>query len=585
MIKVLTGAVTLLAPKYIINAIFVYGDYKGGLTALSVLLGTALFSGLLQAYISGRLIIANTVVYKKFRLELAERIMSVPFERTETEEFLDLKARAEQFVSAGGAGFGMMLENAFGIAGTAVSLFVYIGVLSQINFWLILLVLILTLVSIYLNYVLSKKNIEINLEKSTQERRSAYYSLITDNFRYGKEIRSNDAADWISSRFRNHLNLVQRFYEKMARLSIRYNCLILLLAVAQRAVTYLYLIRQSFTKGIAVGDFSVYLAAVESLSAGLKSLIGGVAELHQYNKYYEAFCEYYAAGDEEDPEAVLPMPDISKELVIEYHDVSFRYPHGEKNALSHISCCIRKGDIISIVGSNGAGKSTFIKLLLRLYKPTEGFISVNGTDIALIDRREYARCFACMFQDFQLFSFSLEDNILLGEDDLSGKAEKAAEFAGLKDRIASLEKGMQTMVYRDFDKEGFTPSGGEAQRLALARAVCRDSSVLILDEPTASLDPNIEYELNQKIRTQLYSNKTIINISHRLHSVRSSSCIFVLENGRLAESGTHEELFSKDTLYRSMFQKQAHDYIHGSIPYGVADASAQGAAPDDGERT
>jgi ATP-binding cassette subfamily B protein/ATP-binding cassette subfamily C protein len=575
---------TLFIPKYIINAIFEKGNYLAALLYLIALIAATLICGLLQVLLSNRLTVEKNIVYKKFQLELTHRIMSVRYERTETAEFLNLKAKAEQFISTGGAGFGAMLESVFALMGTIATLAFCVWYVSQLSFLLILAVLILTAATIVLNYSLSKKNIQINLEKSIQERRAAYFSLLTQHFKFGKEIRGNGCDEWVSNRYGKQLNFLQRFYEKLARYGTKYGSLIFFASVAQKALTYLYLIYITYLKfkyclpipfgvsvirfgAMKVGDFSVYLNSVETFSGGLKSLVGGIASIHQYNKYYESFKEYYALSDLDDASisGSEDMPDVTQEMSIRFNDVTFKYPGTEYEALSHITCEIEKGDILSIVGDNGAGKSTFIKLLLRLYEPTSGTITINGVDVSKIDRREYAKHFACVFQDFQLLSFSLKDNISLGvhETDPNGEAkvDEAIAFAGLTEKVESLEKGKETMIYREFDNNGYTPSGGEGQRLALARAVYRDSEILILDEPTASLDPNIEYELNQRIRSRLHGKKTIINVSHRLHSVRFSNKIFVFRAGKLIESGSHETLFSKPTVYRRMFERQASDYV------------------------
>ena len=536
---------------------------------LAALVVITLITGLLQTLISNRLSVEKSIVYKKFQLDLSRKIMTVRYERTETAEFLDLKARAEQFITTGGAGFGATLDTAFGLIGNMVLLVKYALVLWGIlkDFPLILLIVVLTSMTIVLNYILSKKNIEINIEKSMQDRRAGYFSLLTQHFKFGKEIRGNGCDEWVNGRYEKQLNLLQRFYEKLARYGIKFGILMLLVMLVQKGVTYWYLIRRSLGFGISAGNFSICLNAAEAFSGGLKSVVGGIASINQYNKYYEAFKEYYALSDIDNAITAdtVKMPDIESEMVIRFNDVTFKYPGTNYEALSHVSCEIDRGDIVSIVGDNGAGKSTFIKLLLRLYEPTSGTITINGVDASKIDRREYAKYFACVFQDFQLLSFSLKDNISLGEHETDpngeAKIDEAIAFAGLTEKVESLEKGKDTMIYREFDDNGYTPSGGEGQRLALARAIYRDSEILILDEPTAALDPNIEYELNQRIRSRLHGKKTIINVSHRLHSVRFSNKIFVFRAGKLIESGTHETLFTRPTVYRQMFERQASDYV------------------------
>ena len=575
-----SSVVNLLVPPLIIDAIFsqAYPNFPVAGQLLILLILTALITGVLHTLISNRLSVEKSIVYKKFQLELTQRIMAVRYERTETADFLDLKARAEQFITSGGSGFGTMLDNAFSILGSILTLAFYVSEISKLQPLLILVVTVLTSATILLNYRLSKKSIEINLEKSMQDRRASYFSLLTQHFKFGKEIRGNGCNKWISGRYEKQLNILQRFYEKLARYGIKFGLLMLAVSLTQQALTYLYLIyitymkyrmylRTLIVKPLTAGQFSKYLNATVAFSNGLQSVVGGIASINQYNKYYEAFKEYYALSDEDNAVTAetVKMPDIEREMVIRFNDVTFKYPGTEYEALSHVSCEIEKGDIVSIVGDNGAGKSTFIKLLLRLYEPTSGTITINGVDASKIDRREYAQYFACVFQDFQLLSFSLKDNISLGEheNDPNGEAkiDEAIAFAGLTEKVQSLEKSKETMIYREFDDNGYTPSGGEGQRLALARAIYRDSEILILDEPTAALDPNIEYELNQRIRSRLHGKKTIINVSHRLHSVRFSNKIFVFRMGKLIESGTHETLFTRPTVYRQMFERQASDYV------------------------
>ncbi len=574
------SVINLEIPPLILSALFsnVPPQWVDAAKYLLILLLSVLGSGLLQTLIRNRLSVIKTIVYKKFMLDLAQKIMSVRYERTETAEFLDLKAKAEQFISSGGAGFGSMLDGTFSIIGSVFTLAYYAKAISDLQPILVLIVTVLTGATIALNYVLSKKRIEINLEKSTQERRAGYFTLLTQHFKFGKEIRGNGCDDWVSGRYEKQMNILQRFYEKLARYGIKYGWLMTIVSLAQQALIYLWLIQITWKKYTAfiqtgvgelidVGLFSRYLNATGAYASGLQSIVGGIASVWQYNKYYEAFKEYYAMSDLDNALITdeVEMPDIEHGMTVRFNDVTFKYPGTEYEALSHVTCEIEKGDIVSIVGDNGAGKSTFIKLLLRLYEPTSGTITINGVDVSKIDRRTYAQHFATVFQDFQLLSFSVKDNVSLGEHendpDGEAKIDAALAFAGLTDKIASLEKGKETMIYREFDVNGYTPSGGEGQRLALARAIYRDSDVLILDEPTAALDPNIEYELNQRIRSNLHGKKTIINVSHRLHSVRFSNKIFVFRAGKLIETGSHETLFTRPTLYRQMFERQASDYV------------------------
>lgn len=213
------------------------------------------------------------------------------------------------------------------------------------------------------------------------------------------------------------------------------------------------------------------------------------------------------------------------------------------------------------MGENGAGKTTFIKLLCRLYDPTEGEILFNGVNIKDIDYDQYMELFSAVFQDFKLFAFSIEDNIVFDSHSPENRklAEELLNKVGLSRKISSLQNGIDTNVYKEFDENGFEPSGGEAQKIAIARALARKSKIVILDEPLSSLDPKAEYEIFQQFNS-LIENKTAIYISHRLSSSRFCDMIAVFDNGCIKEYGTHDELIAKRGKYAELYNLQAQYY-------------------------
>jgi ATP-binding cassette subfamily B protein/ATP-binding cassette subfamily C protein len=254
----------------------------------------------------------------------------------------------------------------------------------------------------------------------------------------------------------------------------------------------------------------------------------------------------------------LPLPRTAGP-VIEFRNVSFRYPNQERYTLKNINITIRGGEKLSIVGENGAGKTTFTKLLARFYRPTEGTIYLNGVDIQDYDYDQYAEMFSVLFQDFALFVMPLRDNITLGRNIGDKEIITALEQSGFKDRLARLEKGLDTPVYKTFDETGFEPSGGEGQKIAMARALLKGAPVVILDEPTAALDPRAEYEMYMRFNEMVHG-KTAIFISHRLASVTFCVKVAVFKNGEIVDHGTHDELMKKQGLYHELFTMQAQFY-------------------------
>ena len=249
-------------------------------------------------------------------------------------------------------------------------------------------------------------------------------------------------------------------------------------------------------------------------------------------------------------------------MEITFENVSFTYPYQKVQSLKNVNIIIRKGEKISIVGENGAGKTTFVKLLLRLYEPSEGRILLNGVDIKQIKYRDYIKLFSTVFQDYKLFAFKIGDNVTaLDRSKLyNNQVLKCINDAGLNAKVKNLDNGIDTYLYNIYDENGIELSGGEAQKLAIARALYKDSPVVILDEPTAALDPRAEYEIYTKFMT-LVESKTSIFISHRLSSTKFCDRVIVFKDGRIVESGSHSELLKSEGYYAKLFNMQAQFYL------------------------
>jgi ABC-type multidrug transport system fused ATPase/permease subunit len=261
------------------------------------------------------------------------------------------------------------------------------------------------------------------------------------------------------------------------------------------------------------------------------------------------------------------LPETSADgLVFTFENVSFCYPYQSEPSLKNINLTINNKERLSIVGENGAGKTTLIKLLMRFYEPTTGRILLNGMDIRQIDYRKYLDIFSSVFQDFKLFAFRIVDNItsLQGSAAEARKVEESLVKAGIHEKIQSLEKGLDTYLYKLYEEDGVELSGGESQKLAIARALYKDAPVVVLDEPTAALDPRAEFEIYTKF-LQMVDNKTAVFISHRLSSARFCDRIVVLKDGAIAESGSHDELMARNGYYAELFNMQAQFYVENDV--------------------
>lgn len=309
-----------------------------------------------------------------------------------------------------------------------------------------------------------------------------------------------------------------------------------------------------------VGSVIKYVGYLGRMTSNVGSFL---AELNQFKinrPFLATYLEYFDVPNDMYQGSLTVEKRSDKRYDIEFRDVSFRYPGAETDALKHVSLKLKVGERLAVVGMNGSGKTTFIKLLCRLYDPTQGEIFMNDFNIRKYDYREYLDLFSVVFQDYRLLSVSLGSNVSSSDRWNTEKAEYLLEEVGFGERYRELPQGLETPLYKDFDEDGVNVSGGEAQKIALARALYKDAPFIILDEPTAALDPIAEAEIYAKF-DKIVGDKTAIYISHRLSSCRFCDKIAVFHQGQIVQVGTHEELLAdKSGKYRELWNAQAQYY-------------------------
>lgn len=424
--------------------------------------------------------------------------------------------------------------------------------------WKIIAIFIISLIiSTKLEGVQKKKAMRLSQEISRDQRGWQYYSGLFEDFSYGKEIRMNSIGNWLLSRERNFFTKVNLNLKKQNDTYIKAGNWGALFTFLQQILAYGYLIACIVEGAISIGSFTMYTGAVTTFASSFRRVMESIIEIRAYDMYYDDLDEYLAVPKKlrQGKESIK----ITGKDQIEFKNVSFRYPGTDQYALENINICIHTGEKLSIVGENGAGKTTFVKLLTRLYDPTEGEILFNGVNIKKIEYEQYMRLFSTVYQDYKLFSFSLKDNIALNLPVDEKKIQTVLEHVGLSEKLLTLPKGMDTMLYKNFAEDGFEPSGGEGQKIALARALYRDAPFVILDEPTAAWDPRAEYEMYQNFN-EMVEGKAAVYISHRMSSAKFCDKVAVFEKGKLSEYGTHNDLIKKDGLYKELFDMQAQYY-------------------------
>lgn len=427
----------------------------------------------------------------------------------------------------------------------------------------IMILFILTVIAA--NTLIARRSAKLGYEYTTAmtrlSRRFNYIFRTMVDFKVGKDVRINGADSWLKSKFEKESEEYIRDHRAQQRKLLGINTLSDIIGLIQTVVMYGYCGYLAISGGITVGSFTVFLGALTAFTGTFNEFVKSFPALGLLSKYIDDYREFLRCAEHEGKE--LETSDISalpEHCDIEFVNVSFKYPDTDRYVLKNINIKIKAGERLSIVGYNGAGKSTFIKLLCRFYKPTEGKILLGGVDISTYPLPEYRRRLAVVFQDYQLFYMSVRYNIVLNLEEDPERVRKALAESGILEKIEGLENGIDTSYGRILYYHSRDFSGGETQKIACARAYYRDSPIVILDEPTSALDPVAETQLYGRFN-EIIGDKTAVYISHRLASVKFCDSIAVFADGKLVERGTHAELMKKNGIYADMFTKQAHYYI------------------------
>ena len=493
-----------------------------------------------------------------FDTMLADHAMRMDFEHTEDPEALDQLNRAKEGISWYSGGVVGILTSVYNMV-SSVTVLLGVSAIIAVTCPLLLPVQFAALlVMAYFN----KKNNHVEIESygrlSKVNRVFGYYMFQLADFSYGKEIRLYDSVDMMGRKMEKMGDDIADVWGGMAKKQRGYHWGMDLANAARDGFSYFYIGFLTLTKKITVGDFSMCVASASELYHGLRGVVFAWQDIMKRCRYANEFLKLL-----EYPVALSKgMKEVTGEKhTVEFVNVSFKYPRAEQYVLRNVNLTITSGEHLSVVGLNGAGKTTFIKLLCRLYDVTEGEILIDGVNIKEYSEEEYRKLFAVVFQDFKLFAFSLKENIAFGKDASEEEINRVLELSGFYEDAQKLPEGLDTMLYKSFDEKGTELSGGQQQKTAIARALYKDAPIVILDEPTAALDPVAEYDIYRRFDT-LVGGKTAIYISHRLSSCKFCDRIAVFAENTIKEYGTHEELVEKKNgIYAEMFAAQAQYYV------------------------
>ncbi len=450
---------------------------------------------------------------------------------------------------------GVLLQYLVQFAGVAY----LFAVFSPLFLFLLLLT---SAFSLYLSFREQRLDFEYRNDSAEDERMMAYlYETMSDD-RYAKEVRINRAGGLLETKYSERYASFMRRRKHLANQTLGIHTVSTVITIIQTAAMYLYFSYQVSISEISIGEYTVLLGATTLLTSLLVGFFHHTASRGtlDYTELFRQYRNHAAQNSGIFASCALSMPEIDRQsLRISFENVSFTYPGAEHPILEAVSFTIEPGEKIGIVGLNGSGKTTLIKLLCRLYDPTDGRITLNGIDIRNIPHNEYTKLIGIVLQDFCLFAYSVKENVVFDSPADEERFGASIQKSGLSDKIASLRDGVHTSVYKTFDDSGVEFSGGEGQKLALARAIYKEAGILILDEPTSALDPLAEHKLFSSL-SEIADGKTTLFISHRLSSTKFCDRILVLADGKIAETGSHGELMRKNGIYADLFSAQARYY-------------------------
>lgn len=529
----------------------------------------------IRSIVSRKLAVIDSTFFDKLYFFHGEHYMGFDFEYVEKSKTNEMLADIEAKINGNGLGiprlywaFPTLIQRFIGIVVSCVLLIGMFGTADTYtdNFFtspfatavlcmLIILTMLFTFSQRQKEQIVLKKIFEENPKTNTFFN---YYFEYVQAGKAGKDIRIYNQKLAIMDIMNYWMGVTPwheyfHFEGKLGGITAAANALI-------GGCVYLFIGLRALAGMYGIGSVVQYVGAVTSLVDNLTAFIDECTGLMSNSQYLAQFYKYLDLPNEKYKGSLTTEKRSDNEYEIEFHNVSFKYPGTDSYALKNLSLKFQVGQRLAVVGMNGSGKTTMIKLLCRLYDPTEGEITLNGINIKKYDYTEYMNIFSVVFQDFKLFSYTLGQNVAASTRIDAVKAEGCLKKAGFTERLETMPKGLNTYLYKDFADDGVEISGGEAQKIALARALYKDAPFIVLDEPTAALDPIAEFEIYSKFN-EIVENKTAIYISHRLSSCRFCDDIAVFHEGRLVQRGSHEQLIAdKEGKYFELWNAQAQYY-------------------------
>ncbi|QSX04746.1 ABC transporter ATP-binding protein [Sedimentibacter sp. zth1] len=504
------------------------------------------------------------ITYLRINLlrDLFDKVVSMDYKYIEDAKFFEENDRAMSACSGNTNGLELVYHKLFETPASILAILTLIIFIGRLNVFILLGLFLNVFVLIFVRRKIQSYTYKRKADLAHSQRRMNYYYKTTHDFAFGKDIRVYNFKDRIIKNYDEEINGFVRINKMIKNREFFLGFLSLISLLISDALVYGILIYKT-AKGFPIEDFTMYLVAITSLSAMLKVLVEDVTAVYNEGQYANDFHMFMDGDLGEKGGDVKAM--VNETLEIEFRNVSFKYPKTDIYIFENLNFTIHKGEKLAIVGINGAGKTTLVKLMTGLFDVTDGEILINGINIKKYSKKALFSMFSVVFQDVNILPFTLKENVACTSENIDeDKVLNALAKVGLKEKTLSYKKGLDQMLSKIIDEDGTDLSGGEKQKLSIARALYKNANMVIMDEPTAALDALAEAEIYENF-SELIHGKTALYISHRLASTKFCDKIAMFDSKCLIEYGNHEELMNKKGKYYEMFTVQGKYYQKEAI--------------------
>lgn len=549
---------TNILPRYIFNDVL-NNDFESLIKTVLIFISIIIINSFF--FLKSKAIFDSK--FQEIRLKQFQKIhkkyIEVDYNFIEDIKFQDKIATSTYALNGNNMGYEYTYTLSYLIISDLFIILVIMGLLYNLSIYVLLACLLTGLVSMFVKYKVGKKNYEVKDELSRARRQRDYFYNTSYNFNYAKDIRLYNLENKLITKYKSKSKTYLDVLKRLSRFEFKHALLELIPLLIQDSLSYFLIIYAYYQNVISIADVSMYLVLVATLSTYLTKIGTEISEIRISTKYVDDYYEfmesnlYTSKKGNEKP--------LNEALEIRFENVSFKYPNTDKYIFKNLDFTINKNEKLAIVGVNGAGKTTLVKLMCSLFYPTEGNIYINGINSNEFDKDHFQEMFSVVFQDYKIFAASVLENIIGSDlsDENINYAKECIKQVGLKEKIESLPNKYEQMLLKVIDPDGIDLSGGERQKLAIARALYKNSQMIILDEPTSALDALAEASIYEDF-SKLTSNKTSVYISHRLSSTKFCDKIAYFDNEGLKEYGNHDELMNLKGSYYEMFKVQGKYY-------------------------